>query len=54
MFFDEEVAVVDEEAVELRQVLLLCHVSFIMSINYSNNDLPTKVLTNNGGNKGSG
>lgn len=37
MLFDEEVAVVNEEAVELRQVLLLCHVSFIMSINYSNN-----------------
>lgn len=41
MFFDEEVAVVDEEAVELRQVLLLRHVSFIMSINYSNNDHQT-------------
>lgn len=35
MFFDEEVSVVEEEAIELGQVLLLCHCSFIAEINPS-------------------
>lgn len=42
VFFNEKVSVVEEEAVELGQVLLLCHCSFIADVN------PSIMLTKSG------